>query len=44
MLKEGYYMSSTEAKGELEDVKTNLRKKDEEVCFVFNYYYFLFCY
>lgn len=31
MLKEGYHMSEAEAQEELEEVQTNLRKKEEEV-------------
>lgn len=34
MLKEGYYMSPTDAQEELEEVQSDLRRKEEEVCYM----------
>lgn len=40
MLRDGYYMSPTEAQEELEEVQSDLRKRDDEVNFS---HWFTFC-
>ena len=41
MLKDGYYMSPTDAQEELEEVQSDLKKREDEVRFADLYYFFL---